>query len=63
MRAAIEVALGLGVADEINRCLLYTSGESLTDELFAEVALLHVLLEPEFADRAHTCLLYTSRCV
>ena len=29
-------------------------GESLTDELFAEVALLHVLLEPEFADRAHT---------
>ena len=29
-------------------------GESLTDELFAEVALLHVLFEPEFADRAHT---------
>ena len=27
--------------------------ECLTDELFAEVALLRVLLEPEFADRAH----------
>ena len=50
---ADQIALSDAAGREDGAAMRARVRECLTDELFAEVALLRVLLEPEFADRAH----------